>query len=124
LRKGKALVDSGTAGGRLVYPGPCAEPYEVRSGDPTFPTPEPSRNVKKTLIASVLSLGLFSACLGPNKYWNKLHDWNMSVSENRWANEGIFLVFTIIPVYGITYLADIVIFNSIEWWSKKGEGEM
>jgi hypothetical protein len=41
----------------------------------------------------------------------------MSVSENRWANEGIFLVFTIIPVYGITYLADIVVFNSIEWWS-------
>jgi hypothetical protein len=117
LRKGKALVDSGTAGGCLVYPGPGAEPYEYGPRSRLSYPRTPEANVKKILIASVLSLGLFSACLGPNKYWNKLHDWNMSVSENRWANEGIFLVFTIIPVYGITYLADIVVFNSIEWWS-------
>ena len=116
-------MDSGTAGGRLVYPGSTAGPYEYGpANSPPYPR-TPEANVKKILIASVLSLGLFSACLGPNKYWNKLHDWNMGVSENRWANEGIFLVFTIIPVYGITYLADIVIFNSIEWWSKD-EGKM
>ena len=73
--------------------------------------------MKKALIAAVLSLGLFSSCLGPNKLFNDLHDWNMKVSENRWANEGIFLVCTIIPVYSIAYLVDIVVMNSIEWWS-------
>lgn len=94
----------------------------VRQPEPPYPR-TPEANVKKILIASVLSLGLFSACLGPNKYWNKLHDWNTTANENRWVNEGIFLVFTIIPVYGITYLADIVVFNSIEWWSGKDEGK-
>jgi len=72
--------------------------------------------VKKTLIAAVLSLGLFSSCLGPNRLWNKLHDWNMTATDQRWANEGIFVVFTVIPVYGVCYLGDILIFNSVEWW--------
>lgn len=117
-------MDSGTAGGLLVYPTPGARPYENGPADRLPLSQNPEANVKKILIASVLSLGLFSACLGPNKYWNKLHDWNMTVNENRWVNEGIFLVFTIIPVYGFTYLADIVIFNSIEWWSGKDEGKM
>jgi hypothetical protein len=73
--------------------------------------------MKKALVAAVLSLGLFSSCLGPNKAFNKLHDWNMGVTENRWANEGIFLVFNIIPVYGVAYAVDIIVLNSIEWWS-------
>jgi len=80
--------------------------------------------VKKFLIAAVLSLGLFSSCLGPNKWFNGLHDWNNKVSENRWANEGIFVVLTIIPVYSIAYLGDILISNSIHWWSgDKTEGK-
>jgi hypothetical protein len=80
-------------------------------------TPEPK--VKKLLIAGVLSLGLFSSCLGPNRLWNKLHDWNMSATDQRWANEGIFVVFTVIPVYGLCYLADIIVLNSVEWWGGK-----
>jgi hypothetical protein len=73
--------------------------------------------MKKALAAAVLALGLFSSCLGPDKLFNKLHDWNLRATENRWANEGIFLVLTIIPVYGLAYVADIVVLNSIEWWS-------
>jgi uncharacterized protein DUF3332 len=73
--------------------------------------------MKKALVAAVLSLGLFSSCLGPNKLWNKLHDWNMQATENRWANEGIFVLCTVIPVYGVSYLIDIIVLNSIEWWS-------
>ncbi len=72
--------------------------------------------MKKTLLAAVLSLGLFSSCLGPNKLFNGLHEWNKEATDNRWANEGIFLVLNIIPVYGVAYLVDIVILNSIEWW--------
>jgi hypothetical protein len=78
--------------------------------------------MKKALIAAVLSVGLLGSCLGPNRLFNKLHDWNLGATENRWANEGIFLVCTIIPVYGVCYLIDIVVLNSIEWWS--GENPM
>ena len=75
--------------------------------------------MKKALVAAVLSLGLFSACLGPDKLYNKLHDWNKEATENRWANEGIYVVLLVVPVYGIAWLADVVVLNSIEWWTGK-----
>src|SRR5688572_18765887 len=63
---------------------------------PSHPTSQTlsRESMKKALVAAVLSLGLFSSCLGPNKLWNKLHDWNLSATENRWANEGIFVALT------------------------------
>ncbi|NOT28879.1 MAG: DUF3332 family protein [Planctomycetes bacterium] len=75
--------------------------------------------MKKALVAAVLSLGLFSSCLGPNKLFNKLHDWNLGATQDRWANEGIFLVLSIVPVYSLSYAIDVVILNSIEFWSGK-----
>ena len=79
--------------------------------------------MKKLWIAGVAAVGLFvGSCLGPNRAFNSLHDWNEKVTEERWVNEGIFLVFNIIPVYGVAYLVDIVILNSIEWWG--GESPM
>ncbi len=72
---------------------------------------------KAFLAASLLGLGLFSTgCLGPNKLFNDLHDWNETVTDNEWANEAVFLAFHIIPVYGVAYLIDIVVLNSIEFW--------
>ncbi len=74
--------------------------------------------MKKSFIAASLALGLFGAsCLGPNKTFNGVHDWNMKVSENRWVNEAVFLGMNIIPVYGFCLFADYIVFNSIEWWT-------
>ena len=72
--------------------------------------------MKKTLLAAILSVGLLSSCLGPNKLFNGLHDWNEQVTDNRWGNEAIFLAFNIIPVYAVAYFVDIIVLNSIEWW--------
>lgn len=73
--------------------------------------------MKKTLIAAALSLGLLSAsCLGPNKTFHSLHDWNNEFSENRWANEAVHLGLWIVPAYQISLLVDIIVVNSIEWW--------
>ena len=73
--------------------------------------------MKKSILAGALALSLFgSSCLGPNNAWNQLHHWNRHVSDNKWGNEAIFVVLTIIPVYGFAYLGDILIFNSIEFW--------
>ena len=76
--------------------------------------------MKKALLALGLVLGLgltTTSCLGPNRLFNGLHEWNEGVTDNRWVNEGVFLGLNIIPVYGVTYLVDIVVFNSIEWWT-------
>lgn len=72
--------------------------------------------MKKTLLTVLLSLGLFSSCLGPNRLINKLYDWNMTATDDKWQNEGIFAVFNIIPLYPLAWIGDIVVFNSIEWW--------
>jgi hypothetical protein len=73
--------------------------------------------VKKSLLACALALSLFSSsCLGPDNAFRSLHHWNKNVSENKWGNEAVFVLLTIIPVYGFAYLGDILIFNSIEWW--------
>lgn len=75
--------------------------------------------MKKALLAAVLGVSLLSSsCLGPNNTWNKLHDWNKQVTSSKWGNEAVFIGLNIIPVYGVCYLADIIVFNSIEFWKE------
>ncbi|MCZ6598941.1 MAG: DUF3332 family protein [Planctomycetota bacterium] len=67
------------------------------------------------LLAAVLSLCLFtSGCLGPDRLFNDLHEWNGEVSEQDWVNEVVFVVC--LPVYGIAYMVDIVVMNTIDYW--------
>jgi len=70
---------------------------------------------KKLFLAAALAATLTS-CLGPNKTFNDLNDWNDQVTENEWANEAVFIGLNIVPVYSLAYLADVVVFNSIEFW--------
>lgn len=73
--------------------------------------------MKKSLLAASLALTVLgTSCLGPNNAFNNLNRWNHKVTDNKWANEGIFIVLNIIPVYGLWYWGDILIFNSIEFW--------
>ena len=37
--------------------------------------------------------------------------------NNKFVNELIFLAFHIVPIYPIAYLADVLVLNSIEFWS-------
>ena len=59
---------------------------------------------------------LFSSCIGSFALWNNLKDWNQGIG-NKFVNELVFLAFNIIPVYGVAYFADVVVLNSIEFWS-------
>lgn len=72
---------------------------------------------KTFLVCAMLSGSvLFSSCIGSFGLWNSLKDWNQGVS-NKFVNELIFLAFHIVPVYEIAYLADVLVLNSIEFWS-------
>jgi hypothetical protein len=72
---------------------------------------------KASTRALVLGLALltFAGCYGPFNLTRKLHRWNGEVGE-KWANEGVFLVCIIFPVYFFATLGDAIIFNSIEFW--------
>lgn len=72
---------------------------------------------KSVLVCAMLGGSiLFSSCIGSFGLWNSLKDWNQGVS-NKFVNELIFLAFHIVPVYEIAYLADVLVLNSIEFWS-------
>jgi len=75
--------------------------------------------MKKLLLGAALAGAMMTStgCLGPNKAWNGLHDWNMQVSDNDIVKELVFLGITIIPVYSLAYLADIIVLNTIDYWS-------
>lgn len=74
--------------------------------------------MKKTLLSAALTLSLLTpACLGPDNLYNGVKNWNATVASQDWVNELIFIGFWILPVYPIAALGDIVIFNTVEYWS-------
>ncbi len=70
-------------------------------------------------VAIVLTLCgslLFSSCIGSFALTNKLLGWNQRVGS-KFVNELVFFAFWILPVYEVSALADILVINSIEFWS-------
>lgn len=70
-------------------------------------------------VALICTLGLSlltSSCIGSFSLTNKLLSWNRGVS-NKFVNELIFFAFWILPVYEVSALADVLVLNSIEFWS-------
>lgn len=72
--------------------------------------------VKIAVVMAVgASLGL-SSCIGSFALTNRLLSWNKTIS-NKFVNELVFVAFWILPVYEVSSLADIIVLNSIEFWS-------
>lgn len=87
-----------------LAPGP-----ELHCFPRTFP-------MKKILAAAACTLGA-TGCLGPNNATNSLLNWNAEVSDQDVVNEAVFIGMTIVPVYLIAYAADVIVFNTIEYWA-------
>lgn len=71
-----------------------------------------------TVAAVLLCAGslMFSSCIGSFALTNKLLSWNKQVGS-KFVNELVFVAFWILPVYEVSGLADILVINSIEFWS-------
>lgn len=75
------------------------------------------KNRKISLIVCLLTSSiLFSSCIGSFTLWHKVLSWNQSVG-NKFVNELVFICFHIIPVYEVAGIMDIVVLNTIEFWS-------
>ncbi|SRR5690606_38627671 len=87
--------------------------------------------MKKVVISSLLACSiLFSSCLGSFSAFNNLKDWNRGATDSKFLDNLIFWGLNIVPVYGLFFLGDVLIFNVIEFWSgsnpiamKPGESE-
>lgn len=76
--------------------------------------------MKKRIIpvcAIVLASSLLlTSCIGSFKMTNKVLAWNSQIS-NKFVNELVFFGLWVLPVYEISALADMLVINSIEFWS-------
>lgn len=87
--------------------------------------------MKKVISCLMLSCAiLFSSCLGSFRAFNNLKDWNQGLTDSKFLDNLIFWGLNIVPVYGLFFLGDALIFNVIEFWSgsnpiamKDGESE-
>ena len=57
-----------------------------------------------------------TSCIGSFTLTNKLLNWNRHIS-NKFVNELVFFAFWVLPVYEVSGLADLIVLNSIEFWS-------
>lgn len=68
------------------------------------------------LLAAVMLSGSLASCIGSFGLTNRLLDWNRHI-DSKLVNEIVFLAFWILPVYEVVGFVDLVILNSIEFWS-------
>lgn len=59
---------------------------------------------------------LLTSCIGSFPLFNKTRSWNENVGR-KGVNELVFVAFWVVPVYPVTLLSDLVVLNSIEFWS-------
>jgi len=71
----------------------------------------------KKLTYSLLAALTFCGCMGHNALGGKVMKFNLEVTEHRWGREGWFLGLWITLVYPICMILDLLIFNSIEFWT-------
>ena len=76
--------------------------------------------MKKFVFKSVFCLTLgavtMSSCIGSFGLFHKLLNWNRNLS-GKWLNELVFIVIS--PAYSVCTLADVLVLNSIEFWTGK-----
>lgn len=70
-------------------------------------------SVAAIALAGIL---LFSSCIGSFNLSKKVLAWNQTI-DSKFVNELVFVALWIVPVYEVCMLADILVINSIEFWS-------
>lgn len=77
--------------------------------------------MKKSYLTLAITLTVacsltFSSCIGSFALSNKVLSWNKQIGS-KFVNELVFVAFWILPVYEITAIADVLVINTIEFWS-------
>ena len=77
--------------------------------------------MKKTKLTLAIAITLacsmtFSSCIGSFALTNKVLSWNKQIGS-KFVNELVFVAFWILPVYEISAIADVLVINTIEFWS-------
>ena len=74
---------------------------------------------KQLIVATIVAISasvMMQSCIGSFALFNKVRAWNDQV-DNKFVNELVFVAMWILPVYELSFAADMLILNSIEFWS-------
>ncbi len=74
------------------------------------------KKIVLTVAVAALLCSSLSSCMGKFALTRNLYAWNDQIS-NKFVNELVFFAFWVLPVYEVCGLADLLILNSIEFWS-------
>ena len=58
-----------------------------------------------------------TACFGKFQLVQKVYKFNKEVDPDKWVQWFVFLVLSIIPIYGLATVIDVVLANSVEFWT-------
>ncbi|MBL9038877.1 MAG: DUF3332 family protein, partial [Archangium sp.] len=72
---------------------------------------------RRNLLVAAAVAGA-SSCYGQFALTRKLYGWNGSF-ENKFLSTLLMWVFMILPVYWVVGIADLLVFNLIEFWTDK-----
>jgi hypothetical protein len=75
------------------------------------------RRMHMLAIAMLLVVSLGTGCIGNFGLTGKVRSFNLDMSQDRWGREIVFVVLYVIPVYPFAGFLDLIVFNSIEFWS-------
>jgi len=71
------------------------------------------------VISMLLILSMGTGCIGNFGLSGEVRKFNLELTQDRWGREIVFVVLYVIPVYPFAGFLDILVFNSIEFWSGK-----
>ncbi len=71
--------------------------------------------VSMAMLAIILTVGV-AGCFGNFAATRKVYQFNESFGD-KWMNQIMFWVLAIVPAYEIAGFADVVLFNTIEFWT-------
>lgn len=74
------------------------------------------RSARVALVLLTVGALTLPSCIGKFALTNKMLAWNKTVGS-KFVNELVFFAFWILPVYEVSALADLLVINSIEFWS-------
>lgn len=68
--------------------------------------------VSALLLAATLTV---SSCVGSFSLFNRVTKWNTHATDSKFLNEIIFILIS--PAYAVCGVADLLVLNTIEFWS-------
>ena len=67
------------------------------------------KGIRTSIVCCALAGATLTSCIGSYALFHKVRGWNEQATGNKFLNELIHIGLWIVPVYEVTFLADILV---------------